>query len=117
MTKRCVRIAHGSETVEKGVKMGRVGLLPSISHTRVEAHACKQDPMYAGPFPHMQKFKNIPTYARTKLCTHEYKLRTQARAHACKNTNRSSSSTFSKKLHPKSILGMFLLVLRRQVFI
>ena len=53
MTKRCVRIAHGSETVEKGVKMGRVGLLPSVSRTRVEAHARRQDPTYAGPFLHM----------------------------------------------------------------
>ena len=67
MTKRCVRFAYGSETIEKGVKIGRVGLLPGISCTRVKAHACRQDPMYVGPFPCTQNLKNMPTYARIEL--------------------------------------------------
>ena len=106
--KKGVRIAYGGETIEKRVKIGKVGLLPSISCTRVEAHASRQDSTYAGPFPCMQSLKNTPVYARTELHTHEYKLHMQARAHTRKNTNRSSSSTFSKKHHPKSILDMFL---------
>ena len=32
MTKKCVRIAYGSKTVEKGVKMSRVRLLQSVLH-------------------------------------------------------------------------------------
>ena len=36
MTKRCVGNAYGSETVEKGVKMGRVGLLSGILRTWVK---------------------------------------------------------------------------------
>ena len=73
MKKRCVRIANRSETGEKKVKMGRVGLLPSVSHMRVKAHV---RPVYVGPFPHTQSLKNKPTYVRTKLRTHESKLRT-----------------------------------------
>ena len=53
MTKRCVRIAYGGETVKKGVKMGRVGLLPGVSHTRVKADAHRQDPTYTDRFPRM----------------------------------------------------------------
>ena len=67
MMKNGVRIAYGGETVEKRVKMGKVGLFPSVSHTCVKAHACRQDPVY--PFPCMQSLKNIPTYARTELRT------------------------------------------------
>ena len=111
MIKMCVRIAYGSETVEKGVKMGRPGLLPDVSRTRVKGHTRRQDPTYAGPFPNTQNLKNILVYTRIELRTHEHKLRTQARAHARKNTN-SSSSTFSRKHHPKSILDMFLPLLR-----
>ena len=115
--KRGVRIAYGGETVEKGVKMGKVGLLLGISHTWVKVHAHKQDPTYAGPFPRMQSLKNIHAYTRTELCMHDYKLHTQARAHTHKNTNESSSLTFSKNHHPKSILDMFLPPSRCQVFI
>ena len=97
--------------------MGKVRLLPDVSRTRAKTHACKQDLAYAGPFLCMQSLKNIPAYARTELRTHEYKLRKQARAHACKNIDRSSSLTFSKKHHPKSILDMFLPLLSCQVFI
>ena len=77
MMKNGVRIAYGGETVEKGVKMGKVGLLPSISHTRIKAHARRQDPEYVGPFPCTQSLKNIPAYARTELRIHEYRMRTQ----------------------------------------
>jgi len=56
--------------------MGRVELLPSAPRTRVKAHVCRQDPMYAGPFPHTQSLKNIPAYARTELRTHKYELHT-----------------------------------------
>ena len=108
MMKRGVRIAYGGETFEKGVKMGKVGLVPGISHTWVKVHAHRLDPTYASPFPHMQSLKNIHAYARIELRTHDYKLHTQARAHTRNNTNESSSSTFSKKHHPKSILDMFL---------
>ena len=94
MTKRGVRIAYGCEMVEKGVKMGRVRLLQGISRTRVKAYTRRQDPAYTGPFPHTQRLKNIPTYARIELCTHEYKLHTQARSRTRKNIDRSSSSTF-----------------------
>ena len=76
MTKRCVRIAYGSETIEKGVKMGRVGLLPSVSCTRIKAHTCRQNSTYVGPFLLTQNLKNILVYARTELRTHECKLRT-----------------------------------------
>ena len=103
-----VRIAYGSEMVEKWVKMSKVRLLPSISRTQVKAHVHRQNLAHVGLFPRTQSLKNRSTYARIELHTHECKLRTQAQAHACKNTNRSSSSTFSKKHHPKSILDMFL---------
>ena len=76
MTKRCVRIAYGSETIEKGVKMGRVGFLPSVSCTRIKAHACRQNSAYVGPFPLTQNLKNILAYARTELRMHKYELRT-----------------------------------------
>ena len=33
MTRRCMRIAYGSEMVEKRVKMDRAGFLLGISHT------------------------------------------------------------------------------------
>ena len=78
MMKRCVRITYGSETVEKGVKIGRVGLLPSVSRAQVKADVCREEPAYIGPSPHMQNLKNIPAYARTELRTHECKLHTQA---------------------------------------
>ena len=94
--------------MKKAVKMDRARLLLGISCTRVKAHAHRHDPTYAGPFPRTQKLKNTPAYARTELCTHEYKLHTQARAHAHKNIDRSSSSTFSRRHHPKSILDIFL---------
>ena len=73
--------------------------------------------MYVGPFPLTQNLKNIFVYARIEPCMHKYKLRMQAQAHARKNTDRSSSSTFSKMHHLKSILDMFLPLLRHQVFI
>ena len=76
MTKRCVGNAYGSEMVEKGVKMSRVGLLPGVSRTHVETHVRRQKPMYTGSSPHMQNLENIPTYTRIELHTHEYKLRT-----------------------------------------
>ena len=76
MTKRCVRIAYGSETIEKGVKMGRVGLLPSVSCTRIKAHTCRQNSTYVGPFLLTQNLKNILVYARIELRMYEYKLRT-----------------------------------------
>jgi len=92
--------------------MSRVGLLLGISYTRVKTRVRKQDPAYASPFPRTQSLKNRPTYARTELCTHECKLCMQARAHTYKNIDKSSFSTFSKKHHPKSILDMFLPLLR-----
>ena len=73
MTKRCVRIANRSETGEKEVKTGKVRLLPNVSCMRVKAHV---HPTYVGPFPHMQSLKNRPAYIRTRLRTHESKLRT-----------------------------------------
>ena len=88
--------------------MSKVRLLPSISRTQVKAHVHRQNLAHVGLFPRTQSLKNRSTYARIELHTHECKLRMQAQAHACKNTNRSSSSTFSKKHHPKSILDMFL---------
>ena len=66
MTKRCVKIAYGSEMVEKGMKIGRVGLLSDVSRMRVKAHTHRHDPTYLSPFPHTQNLKNIPTYARTE---------------------------------------------------
>ena len=62
--------------LKKEVGMGRAGLLPGVSCTRVKAHARKQDLAYAGPFPHTQKLKNTPAYARTELRTHKFKLHT-----------------------------------------
>ena len=56
MTKRVVRIAYRSETVE------------------IEVNVCRQDPIYAGPFPPTQNHKNRHAYARTELRTHESKL-------------------------------------------
>ena len=112
MSRMCVRIAYGSETVERGVKIGRARLLSSISHIWVKAHARRQDPTYVGPFPCMQNLKNPPTYARIELRTHEYKLCMQAWAHARKSIDISSTSTFSRKHHPKSILNMFLSLLK-----
>jgi len=50
--------------------------LPGVPHTRVKAYARRQDPAYAGPFPHTQSLKNIPAYTRIELRMHEYKLRT-----------------------------------------
>ena len=97
--------------------MGKVGLLSSISHTWVKAHTQRQDPAYVGPFPLTQNLKNIFVYARTELCMHKYKLCMQAQAHARKNTDRSSSSIFSKMHHLKLVLDMFLPLLRHQVFI
>jgi len=41
MTKRGVRIAYRSETIEKEVKMGRVESLPSVPCIRVKAHVCR----------------------------------------------------------------------------
>ena len=117
MTKMCVRIAYGSETVEKSVKMGRVGFLPGVSRTQVKAHSHRQDPTYVGQLPCTQNLNNTPTYVRTELHMHEYKLRTQAQTHSYNNTYKSSSSTFSRKHHPKSILDMFLPLLRHQFFI
>ena len=90
-----VRIAYGCEMVEKGVKMGRVGLLQGISCTWVKVHTRKHDLTYAGPFPHTQRLKNIHVYARIELRMHKYKLHTQAQARKSKNIDRSSSSTFS----------------------
>ena len=98
--------------MKKEVEMDRARLLLGVSRMRVKAHAHRQDPAYVGPFPHTQKLKNTPAYARTELLTHEYKLHTQAQAHARKNTDRSNSSTFSRRHHPKSILDMFLPLLR-----
>ena len=117
MTRMCVRIANGSETIEMGVKIGRAGLLPSVLSMWVKAHACRQDPTYVGPFPHTQNLKNAPAYTRIELRTHEYKLCMQARAHTHKNTDISNSSTFSRKHHPKSIVNIFLPLLKHQVFI
>jgi len=94
------------------VKIGRVELLPDVSCMRVKAYVRRQDPAYVRPFPRAQSLKNRPVYVRTELHTNEYKLRTQARAHTRKNTDKSSSSTFSKMQHPKSILDMFLHLLR-----
>ena len=101
MTKRCVGIANRSQTDEKEVKVGRVGLLPYVSRTQVKAHVHKQDLAYAGPFLHTYSLKNRHAYARTDLHTHECKLCTQACTHKRKNTNRSSYLTFSKMHHPK----------------
>ena len=81
------------------------------------SHVRGSKPTYVDRTPRMQSLKNRPTYARTALCKHESKLHTQARAHACRSTNRSSFSTFSSIHHPKSILNMFLPLLRCQVFI
>ena len=52
MTKRDVRIAYRSETVEIEMKRGRVRSLLSVSRMQVKAHVHKQDPAYAGPLPH-----------------------------------------------------------------
>ena len=41
MTKRGVKIAYGSEIVEKEVKMGRVRPLLGVSTRRVKVHICK----------------------------------------------------------------------------
>ena len=60
--------------VKKCVKMGKVGLLPSVSHIQVKAYALRQDLAYASPFPRMQSLKNIPAYSRIELRMHEYKL-------------------------------------------
>ena len=117
MTKRSVIIANGGEMVEKGVKVGRVGLLLGVSRTWIKAHARRQDPTYLGPFPCTQNLKNILAYARTELRMHECKLPMQAQAYAHKNINRRSSSKFSRKHHPKPILDMFLPLLRCQIFI
>ena len=67
--------------------MDRAELLAGVTYTRVKAHARRQDLAYANPFPHTQKLKNTSVYIRIELCTHEYKLCTQAQAHACKNTD------------------------------
>ena len=75
MTRRCVRIAYRSETDEKEMKIGRVGLLPSISRTQVKARVRKQDLVFAVLFLSMQNLKNRPAYIRTKPCTHEFKMR------------------------------------------
>ena len=61
MTKKCVKIAYRSEIDKKEVKIGRVGLLPSISHTRVKAYVGRKL-AYAGPFPRMQSLKNKAAY-------------------------------------------------------
>ena len=61
MTKKCVKIAYRSEIDKKEVKIGRVGLLPSISHTRVKAYVGRKL-AYTGPFPHMQSLKNKAAY-------------------------------------------------------
>ena len=116
MTKRCVRIAYGSEMGEKGVKMGKARLLPGVSRTWVKGNTRRQNPTYM----------SISTY-------------TEPQEHTCVRKNRvvytwipaayvgpsphmqeedkSSSLTFSKRHHPKSILDMFLPFLRHQVFI
>ena len=117
MTRRCVRIAYRSETDEKEMKMGRVGLLPGTSRAQVKASVRRQDPVFVVLFLSMQNLKNRPAYIRTKPCTHEFMLRIQARAHAYKNTDRSSSLIFSSLHDPKSILNMFLPLLSCQVFI
>ena len=52
MTKRDVRIAYRSETVEIEMKRGRVRPLLSVSRMQVKTHVHKQDPAYAGPLPH-----------------------------------------------------------------
>ena len=72
MTKRCVRIAHGSEMGEKGVKMGKARLLPGVSRTWVKGNTRRQNPTYISLFPRTQNLKNILAYARIELCTHEY---------------------------------------------
>ena len=84
--------------------MGKVGLLPRVSHTGVKAHVCKQDPTYAGPSPCTQDLKNIPAYTRIELRTHESKLCMQTQP----THEKSTSSAFSRIHHPKSILNMFL---------
>ena len=68
-------IAYKSETDEKEMKMGRVGLLPGISRAQVKARVCRQDPVFAVLFLSMQNLKNRPAYIRTKPCTHEFKMR------------------------------------------
>ena len=75
--KKCVKIANRSEIDKKEVKIGRVGLLPSVSCMQVKAHVGRQDPAHAGPFPHMQSLQNRAAYARIELRTYESKLRTQ----------------------------------------
>lgn len=62
MTKRCVRTAYGSETVEKWVKMGKVGLLLGVSHTRVKAYIRKPILMCTEPQEHTCICKNKATY-------------------------------------------------------
>ena len=52
MTKRDVRIAYRSETVEIEMKRGRVRPLLSVSRMQVKAHVHEQDPAYVGPLPH-----------------------------------------------------------------
>ena len=47
MTKRGVKVAHRSETIEKEVKMIRARPLPGVSRTRVKTHLHRQDPVYA----------------------------------------------------------------------
>ena len=69
MTKKGVRIVYGVQMVERGVKIGKVGLLPSGSRTWVKTHARKQDPAYADPFPRTQSLKNILAYVRIELRT------------------------------------------------
>ena len=98
--KRGVRIVYSSETIEKEVKMGKVEFLPGVSHTQVKAHVCKHDPhvcrsipTYAKPQEQTCVSKNKAAYAASKLCM-------QALAHACKNRNRSSFTTFSSIPHP-----------------
>ena len=115
MTKRGVRISYKSETMEKELKFSRVRPLPSASHTWVKAHIRRQDPVYASQNLCMQSLKNRPTYARTKLRMHKYKLNTQARAHIHKSTDRRCPSTFSNIYHPKPILNIFLPLLMCKV--
>ena len=117
MTKRGIRIAYRSETVERKVKMGRVRPLLSTSCTLVKTHVHKQDPAYASPSPRTQSLTNRPAYIRIELRMHKSKLPTQARALAHKSTNRKTPSTFSSIYHPKSILIMFLPLLMCQIFI
>ena len=48
MTKRGVKVAHRSETIEKEVKMGRVRPLTSVTHMWVKAYVHRQNPAYTG---------------------------------------------------------------------